>query len=171
MKLATPVIALTLLLGACSGDTDHNKTDVAFAQQMVPHHEQAIEMARMVDDADAGADVRMLAADIARAQGPEIRAMRGWLDDWDADSPQGHGGMKDMDGMMSGSTMKQLDTATGPTFDRLWLESMIEHHEGAVTMAEREMRNGEYSQAIDLAHDITRTQVREIDHMKELLDD
>jgi uncharacterized protein (DUF305 family) len=173
MRFAAPVAAMALLLRACAGDTDHNDADVTFAQQMVPHHEEAIEMARLAERAkDVGPDVRDLAEAIAGAQRPEIITMRGWLAEWDEHDTHGehaaggHGG-----GMTTDGRMYQLRTSSGATFDRLWLESMIEHHEGAVTMAEREMRDGEYSDAIDLAHDITRIQAREIDEMKELLHD
>ncbi|TXL56553.1 DUF305 domain-containing protein [Aeromicrobium terrae] len=170
MRLLAPLLAAVLLLAGCGGDTDHNEADIDFAQQMVPHHEQALAMADLVDDAGASAEVRDLAAQVAKNQRPEIRTLKAWLDDWDPPDPPGHG-MAHMreDSMMSDFRMNQLAAATGTEFDRLWLKSMIQHHEGAVTMAEREMRDGENSEAIDLAHDITRTQVREIDLMKELL--
>jgi uncharacterized protein (DUF305 family) len=170
MRLLAPLLAAVLLLAGCGGDTDHNESDIDFAQQMVPHHEQALEMVGLVDDAGASDEVRDLAQQIAEAQRPEIRTLKTWLDEWDAPDPPGHGmvGMRE-DSMMSDFRMNQLAAASGPTFDRLWLKSMIQHHEGAVTMAEREMRDGENSEAIDLAHDITRTQVREIDLMKEML--
>ena len=170
MRLLAPLLAAVLFLAGCGGDTDHNEADIDFAQQMVPHHEQALAMADLVAGAGASVEIRDLANQIAKTQRPEIRTLKAWLTDWDAPDPPGHG-MAHMreDAMMSDFRMNQLAAATGTEFDRLWLKSMIQHHEGAVTMAEREMRDGENSEAIDLAHAITRTQVREIDLMKELL--
>jgi uncharacterized protein (DUF305 family) len=168
--------ASLLLLSACVPDTDHNAADVRFAQQMVPHHQQALRMAHIVAGSKAGAEVERLAAEIEKDQGPEIGTMNGWLDDWHAKAGSTHGSLEHAsgggdEGMISREQMDDLDDAWGQAFDRLWLTLMIEHHEGAVTLAEREMRDGEYSEAIDLAHEIATGQAAEIDHMKEMLDD
>ncbi len=169
-------IAVMLLLGACAG-SNHNDADIAFAQAMVPHHEQAIEMSRLVADADAGPEVQELAAQVEKAQGPEIKTLNRWLEDWGAAASSDHDGMSmehgsgGGEGMMSEEQMGDLDAASGTEFDRLWLTLMIEHHEGAITMAEREMRDGKYPKAIDLAEQIADGQAAEIDRMKELLDE
>lgn len=171
-------LTAVVLLSACGSSSDHNDADVAFAQKMVPHHEQAIEMSRLVAGADAGPDVRELAAQIAKAQGPEIKTMKSWLKKWDAAASEDHGDMNmehgsgsGDEGMMSKEQMADLDQATRAEFDRLWLTLMIEHHEGAITMAEREMRDGTNAEAIDLAKKIVDGQAAEIDRMKELLDE
>lgn len=171
--------ALALTLTGCAS-TDQNDADVTFAQQMVPHHEQAVEMADMALDPARGAssEVRDLATRIKKAQGPEIREMKDWLDDWDADeSMEGmdhgdhgdHGSMEGMEGMMSDSAMSALGRAKGTSFDRQWLQMMIEHHEGAVTMSRTEIADGKDADAKELARDITSTQKKEIAEMKELL--
>lgn len=125
--------------------------DVAFAQMMIPHHEQAVEMADMALDPASGASpqVQALATQIKAAQGPEIAQMQQWLTAWGAPSAMASastdasGDMPGMDmggvaqdGMMTEAQMSALAAATGPAFDQMWLEMMISHHEGAIAMAE-----------------------------------
>lgn len=168
-KLLAALVPIPFLLGACGSGNGHNADDVTFARQMVPHHEQAVEMSRLVAGSDAGPAVTKLATQIEKAQGPEISTMNGWLNEWGAASTQTEhaaGG-----GMMSHEQMTELEQVSGAEFDRLWLTLMVEHHEGAVTMAEGEMRDGKNSEAIDLARKIASGQTAEIDHMKEMLDD
>jgi uncharacterized protein (DUF305 family) len=163
-----------VLVAACgSSDTDHNDADVAFAQQMVPHHQQAVEMADLVKGSDASADVTALAAKVRAAQAPEIATMKNWLDDWDATSAHGGHDMGAMgakgDGMMSDADMTSLGTLSGRAFDRAWLTMMIAHHEGAVTMARTELADGKDADAKKLAQHIVESQQKEIATMKELL--
>jgi uncharacterized protein (DUF305 family) len=177
--LAGLLALAALLLAGCgspnSSDEGHDDADVAFAQQMIPHHEQAVEMARLALDAERGAsaDVQDLAQRIQQAQGPEITQMKGWLDGWGEDV-SGHGGheghdMGSMSGMMSEGQMAELEQATGDTFDRLWLQMMIAHHQGAITMAETEIADGQDSRAKALARAIIDAQTAEIREMKGLL--
>lgn len=176
-KLIALLATLPLILvGACgsSDDSGHDDADVAFVQQMVPHHEQAVEMADMTERAGASADVRALAEQIKAAQAPEIATMQGWLDDWDVSSDHaGHAGHDmgdDMgDGMMSDADMTQLAELSGTAFDREWLTMMIEHHEGAVAMARTELADGDDARAKELARQIVAAQQREIATMKGLL--
>jgi uncharacterized protein (DUF305 family) len=173
MKTIAAIAAL-LLLTACSASSEHNDADVAFAQQMVPHHEQALMMTRMVGKTDVSPNVERLAVQIEKAQGPEIRTMNGWLKDWGTEAGAMDGGMDHGDmgeGMMSRRQMADLRQADGPAFEHLWLTMMIEHHEGAITMAEKEIRDGKNAEAIDLARAIIAGQTKEIDRMKEMLDD
>src|SRR5699024_5679830 len=111
----------------------HNEADVEFAQMMIPHHEQAVEMADLADDR-AGNEVGELSEEIRDAQGPEIEQMQQMLQDWGADSGEDmdHSGM---DGILSEEQMEELAASEGQEFDTLFLELMIEHHEGAVDMA------------------------------------
>ena len=167
------VLAVT---SACAGGTkrgggEHNTADVTFAQQMIPHHEQAVVMAGLVDGAGASGEVTALAAQITAAQDPEITTMKTWLDDWDADvEPADHD--MDMDGhtgMMSGTDLDSLAGLSGAEFDRSWLTMMTAHHEGAVEMAETELREGRSDDARALAKDIIAAQQKEIATMKGLL--
>lgn len=160
--------------GASASAEKHNDADVLFAQSMIPHHEQAIEMADIALDptVDASAEVVALAEQIKGAQDPEIQQMTEWLESWDEpvamDSSGGHD-MSSMKGMMSASEMDALGEKTGTDFDRAWMEMMIEHHEGAISMAETVKKDGENSQVKKLADAIISGQQAEIDEMKKLL--
>lgn len=150
-----------------------NDADVTFAQMMIPHHEQAIEMSDSLLEKD-GVDeqVRELAQQIKDAQQPEIDQMKDWLDQWGADESMGEMGhdMGDMgDGMMSEEDMGRLDDATGAEASSLFLEQMIMHHEGAIEMAEVEVENGENPDAVALAERIIEDQTNEIAEMQDLL--
>ncbi len=181
--LTTVVLATSLLTVAACGNEDdagaeHNDADVAFAQQMIPHHEQAVEMAELAETRAESQEVRDLAADIEAAQGPEIETMTGWLEEWgeevDGDGMSGmdHGEMSsdDMPGMMSEEDMAALEAATGAEFDQMFLTMMIEHHEGAIEMAKTEQAEGEFPDAVALAEDIESAQADEIEAMEALLD-
>ena len=196
--LVGALVAGTLLLAGCaddSSDTAHNgpmmgnsdtsdstsdgaegtfnDTDVAFARDMIPHHQQAIQMARLAERQAQDARVLDLADRIEAAQQPEIEMLSGWLEDWDAETGHMDDGMGGMDGGMSGMMSEQdmhsLMNATGAEFDRLFLEQMIAHHEGAVEMAETEIADGQNADAIALAESIRDSQTAEIAEMEQLL--
>lgn len=148
-----------------------NEADIAFAQQMIPHHEQAIEMAKLVPSRAADKKVVDLAKQIEHAQDPEIQRLTGWLNDWDAGDgmehgEMGHGGMA---GMMSEADMAKLEKAKGAEFDKMWMQMMIKHHEGAVEMAKAELKDGSHGGAKAMAQEIIDGQQAAIDTMKGLL--
>ncbi|MEU3842229.1 DUF305 domain-containing protein [Streptomyces sp. NPDC028635] len=163
----------------------HNAQDVAFAQGMIPHHRQALEMARLAADRGSSARVKDLAARIEKAQDPEIRTMSGWLTAWGEDVPQdggsdmpgmdhhsahsGASGMAGMPGMMGEQDMAELRKASGEDFDRLFLTMMVEHHKGALEMAKAEQAKGAYGPAKETAGDIVTGQSAEIAEMNGLL--
>ena len=157
---------------------DHNDADVMFAQHMIPHHQQAVEMSDIVL-ADKGVDPRVtdLATRIKAAQGPEITQMQDWLRQWGnpamppmtTDGGHMDGMSGDAMGMMSDEQMTALKNAGGVEASRLFLTGMIGHHEGAITMAQNEIKDGSYAPAIELAHSIATTQQQEIDAMKGIL--
>lgn len=156
--------------------TAHNAADTEFAQMMIVHHEGAIEMAELAVERAASAEVRALGERIAAAQGPEIETMSGWLEAWDEDQPaeadmggMGHEGMQ-MEGMDQETVMAELSGLTGSGFDRRFLELMIDHHRGAIVMAEEERGDGENTEAIRLAGAIIDDQTAEITEMTNLLD-
>jgi len=202
-KTRTTSIALGLVLvtavglGACSSDhsgmsgmsssttiaipanANYNATDIGFAQGMIPHYAQAIEMADLALTNTKNSDVLALANKIKAAQSPEIVKLSGWLRDWGQTVPStasgsmdhdmsGMGGMM-MDGMMSQADMDRLETSTGTEFDRLWIELMIQHHEGAVKMSKTEVAGGKNPDAIALAQAIISSQQAEITTMESLL--
>jgi uncharacterized protein (DUF305 family) len=192
------LVALLLagpLLAACGSDgddastgssskADFNDADVTFAQDMIPHHEEAVEMAELAETRAQSPEVKDLAKRIKDAQGPEIETMKGWLEEW-AGSEADDGGMGGMDhgsddgtsddetsegGMMSEEDMSALEEAEGAEFDEMFLTMMVEHHEGAVEMANTEISEGENEDAIALARDIVEAQEAEIKEMNGLLE-
>jgi uncharacterized protein (DUF305 family) len=172
--------------------TEANRADHRFARMMIPHHEQAIEMSDIIL-AKEGLDpeVATLAEEIKAAQGPEIEQMQSWLEEWgvggDGMGPSGDGSMGPgsmgsgstgpgrmgeggmMGGMLSQEELREMEQANTEEATRLFLEGMIGHHEGAIDMAEDEVRDGQYPDAVALAGTIIETQRREIETMGELL--
>ncbi|GAB3686364.1 DUF305 domain-containing protein [Saccharopolyspora tripterygii] len=151
----------------------HNDVDVMFAQGMVPHHQQAIEMSRMAVQQAQSQQVKDLAARIEAAQGPEIDELNGWLRDWNVQQSEhgghgGHGG-HGTGGMMSSDEMAGLDRAKGTEFDQKFLMLMIKHHEGAVTMARTEVEKGRFPDTQQMAREIMISQQSEIDSMRTML--
>ncbi|WEO98812.1 DUF305 domain-containing protein [Streptomyces sp. FXJ1.172] len=163
---------------SASAGTKHNAQDVAFAQDMIPHHQQALEMTRLAPDRASSAQVKDLASRIEKAQDPEIRTMTGWLRAWGEKVPMagmdhsGHSGMPGMSGtsgMVSDSDMAALKQAHGKDFDTKFLSLMVEHHQGAVEMADTERVKGAYGPARLLAATVVAGQTAEITEMKKLL--
>ena len=171
--IAGLLLASVALLGACSGN-DHNAGDVTFAQQMIPHHSQALDMAKLVPSRSTNTKVLDLASRIEKAQDPEIRQMRSWLTAWGAGMPgmtqEPMPGMSgSMPGMMSDADLKQLQAAKGAEFDKMWLDMMIKHHQGAIDMAKTELTKGGNADAKALAQKIIDAQQTEITEMQGLL--
>ena len=153
---------------SASSAADVNNADLQFTMMMIPHHEQAVEMADMIlDKDDIDERVITLAEQIKAAQGPEIELMESWLDDWG--TPMGDMGGMDHGGMMSDTDMQALEDATGVEAARLFLEQMIVHHEGAIEMAQSEVDNGQNADVIALAEDIIASQTTEITTMEDIL--
>jgi uncharacterized protein (DUF305 family) len=182
-QTATATTATASATTSPSGEA-HNQADVMFAQHMIPHHQQAIEMSDMVLGKQ-GIDPRVteLANQIKAAQGPEIEQMQGWLKQWGSpqmpmpsagmpghgDMPMPSGSMPGMSGMMSEEDMTALQNAQGVEASKLFLTQMITHHEGAITMAQTEIKDGQYPAAVELAKAIVTAQQKEIDTMKGIL--
>lgn len=206
--LVVAAVAATLTVGACSSNTAdqdpamsssqtsaaaapsttggqtepaHNDADVTFAQGMIPHHQQAVEMSDMLLGKQ-GIDpaVMTLANEIKAAQGPEIEEMRGWLSDWNVPTPSSE--MPDMSempghdmssmgggGMMSEQDMAALQNAQGAAASKLFLTQMIEHHKGAIAMARTEVDSGQFPAATEMARTIIASQQQEIDNMESML--
>ncbi|GAB2930369.1 DUF305 domain-containing protein [Streptomyces mayteni] len=206
---ATGLLAATVLV-ACGGDSDSdhsggqgqggsqspsseadpadpaeaewNDADVAFAQGMIPHHRQAVEMAGLAATRAESPEVGALAERIEAAQAPEIATLTEWLTAWGEDVPaedeseegdhseHDMSGMEEMPGMMAAEDLATLEGSEGPEFDAAFLRMMIEHHEGAVAMAETETADGAYPPALDLAAEIIAAQSEEIGQMNDLID-
>ncbi|NUK04473.1 DUF305 domain-containing protein [Streptomyces lunaelactis] len=196
---AGAVTAATLLLAACGSDTSgagheghnsaatqestkspaagaFNDADVTFAQSMIVHHQQALEMSKLADGRASDQEIKTLAGQIEKAQDPEIKTMQSWLKAWGKPESSGmdHGGMNhgsgSMPGMMSEKDMADLTAAKGTGFDRKFAELMIAHHNGAIDMAKDEQKNGRDAAAKKLADDVIKNQSTEVKQMQGILD-
>ena len=156
---------------------EHNDADVMFAQMMVPHHEQAVEMSEtLLAKEEVPAEVADFAQQVIDAQGPEIERMNAMLEAWGQEPMMESGGMEGMDhgsgagmsGMMSEEDMQALEDAQGTEASRLYLEQMTAHHEGAVEMARDQVEQGQNPQAVALAQDVIEAQEAEITEMEGL---
>lgn len=167
----SPASTATTSPSVASTASDHNAADTMFAQMMIPHHAQAVEMSdSILDKEDLPSAVTALAVQIKGAQAPEIEKMTAWLKGWSepvmgSSAHSGHG----MDGMVSDTELQKLKGAQGAEAAKLYLTQMIAHHEGAVTMAKTEISQGKSPEAVQLAKDIAAAQEKEIQDMKALL--
>lgn len=189
LALAAALPVAALLLSACGSSTTagsssssdmsmpahsssdammHNAADVSFASEMIPHHQQAVDMAKLAATRSSNSQVKDLAARIEAAQGPEITTMSGWLKGWGQPMPENMAGM-DMPGLMSTADMDALAKATRGAFDKAFLTMMIAHHTGALTMAKTELAKGSDAEAKALAQAVVDGQTKEITEMKALL--
>ena len=196
--------------GSVSVNPTFNNVDAMFVRMMIPHHEQAVEMAALAEAKATDPDVKQLAAKISTGQKAEIATMKGWLVAWGQPttmpscpgmqcnpsnmmpkgmSPNGMmpsgmmpsgmmpsgmpsgmmpSGMPTMPGMMSSADMAKLKAATGTEFDKLFLQMMIVHHQGAIMMAQAELAHGANPDAKALAGRIVKTQQAEIVAMQQM---
>lgn len=152
----------------------HNAADVAFARNMLPHHQQGVELAALVPARSTNPDLRVIAAHIAADQQAEILTLNLLLAQWheqshpDGGGHAGHEGMPTM-GMVDQNTIDELRSLDGLAFDTLWAQSMISHHQGAVQMAQEEINHGHSADAIHVAALIVEAQQREIAIMTHLI--
>lgn len=184
----TAALATAVVVSSCSKSEDHsqraastttsstvaahNADDIMFAQMMIPHHEQAVELAGLASEHSTNQAVLTLASTISAEQQPEINAMKALLLQWDVDpnSMGDHGGHgAGMQGMVDDATMAKLKSLNGPEFDTLWLQAMIGHHQGAIEMAKAEIANGQSVDMKAMANNMVTAQQAEIDQMKQML--
>ena len=149
------------------------ESDVRFVQGMIAHHAQAIEMTDLVAARSRHDDVKLLARRIALSQADEIDMMRDWLSTRGEGVPGAHGHHDPtMPGMLTADELKQLGTATGAEFDRLFLELMIKHHAGALMMVDNLFAEPDAAQDSELftfASDVDADQRAEIARLAMLL--
>ena len=185
------VVTISIIAAACgSSDTAEpstteppvaagstfNDADVGFAQGMIPHHSQAVEMATMALDQSSNPAIIDLAARIQGAQDPEVEQMRGWLNTWGQQEMSGEeitGEMEGMahgslEGMMDDTEMTALAATTGPEFDSLFVDMMIRHHQGAIVMANSLLTDGTDPEVRALAQGVIAAQEGEIAEMQGL---
>ena len=141
-------------------------TDIMFAQMMIPHHQQAVDMSTLAETHTTNPEILALAKQIKDAQAPEIKQMSAWIESAGASLEMGHD--MGMNGMLSDEQMTALGNAQGAAFDKLYLEGMIGHHEGALQMAKM-IENSSNAEAKTLAANVITSQSAEIDKMKQML--
>jgi len=187
VRSSIATLTLGVLLGACSlnissggdhggMDGEHMSADAMFAQMMIPHHEQAVVMADLAVTRAKDPIIVALATEIKAAQGPEIELMSSWLEEWGVPQMPGgdmmgeHGG-HGMAGMLTAEQLDEFAATSGDEFDRLFARYMIEHHEGAIDMAEGVLGSGSDPRVAALAREIIVTQQKEILQMRAFLNE
>jgi uncharacterized protein (DUF305 family) len=183
LRVGAAALAVLVAVTACSSPANqagssvsasaaaaqpHNQADVTFAQDMIPHHQQAIQMSDIILGKQ-GIDPRVtqLTTQIKAAQGPEIQQMQGWLNQWGQPTVSMAPGML-MRGMLSDQNITALQNAQGADASRQFLTGMIQHHQGAIAMAQVEVKSGQYLPAIALANSIISGQQQEINTMQDI---
>ena len=150
--------------------------DVKFMQGMIHHHAQAIDMVKLLETRTGSEDMKRFALRIQLSQDDEIKMMRRWLEVRGQDVPGEHAhhlpGAPLMPGMLTADEMARLSAAEGPAFDRLFLEGMIKHHAGAITMVQELFNTpgaGQDSEIYAFASDVDADQRMEIERMGAML--
>ncbi|MEV6429300.1 DUF305 domain-containing protein [Nocardia sp. NPDC051463] len=157
--------------GPPAARTDFDAADVSFLQMMYPHHAQAVDMAKLVPGRSENQQLLTLAAQVEKAQAPEMQQISTLLQSFGQRPPtgtDGHAG-HDMAGMMTPEQMSSLRAASGVEFDRQWMTMMIDHHAGAIAMANTELTTGANPEAKALAGAIVTAQQAEIGTMRAML--
>ena len=165
-KLLLAIMSALVLTGCATSSqsgSGYSADDIAFAEMMIPHHEQAIEMSEIALLNTTNPEVLQLAQEIKDAQSPEIELMKSWA----GVKVSTHAGHM-MDGMLSEGELNDLREAKGSDFDALFLKGMIKHHEGAIKMAQAVATSANKDVA-DLSASIIKAQQLEIAAIKELL--
>ena len=147
-------------------NSEFSAADVMFAQMMIPHHQQAVDLGEIAQHGEASPEVLGLAEEISHDQTHEIEHMQAWLTAAGASEHMDH--EMAMDGMLTEAELETLKAAKGAEFDRLFLEGMIAHHEGAISMAQGVV-NSKNKEVAELAASIIESQTKQIEYMKELL--
>lgn len=180
--LVIPAVLLGLSLSGCglisvtdANHMDHgmmgeesgfSSADIMFAQMMIPHHQQAVDMGTLAETRAKDPKVKALAAQIKSEQAPEILQMKSWLEASGSSMNMGHD--MGMNGMLTDSELLELNNSTGSVFDQLFIKGMIGHHEGAIAMAQTVL-NSKNKEVKALAQAIVSSQTKQITYLKELL--
>jgi len=154
-----------------AGASVGSATDIAFLENMVVHHQQALELTALVPGRSANPALDRLANQITAQQQTELQGCQAQLLQWEAPGTPSAEHAADIPGMVDQATVDKLRNSRGPAFDKLWLESMIAHHRGAITMAHNEIEHGQSPEAISIAQSLAPRQQTEIDQMTAMLGD
>ncbi|MFJ5046145.1 DUF305 domain-containing protein [Streptomyces sp. NPDC088719] len=153
-----------------AGQDTANSADFRYAQMMIEHHGQALVMTGLVPGRSSADTVERLADRISAGQKPEIGAMKGWLERNGGDRRKERHDHTTMPGMATDAQLDALRDAEGKAFDRLFLELMITHHQGAITMATEALTEGNDVFVEEMASDVVAQQTVEINRMRGLMD-
>lgn len=167
---AAPTASAPAPTASGSAGVTHSAADVSFVTGMLPHHRQAVEMAELATTKAANPLVKAMAARVVAVQNSEVATLTDWLREWGVpvpSEPADHGGHGD--GVMSAQEMADLKTASGPAFDRMFLEMMIRHHDGAITLAGVEQQQGQHPGVKQFATKVIADQSAEMAQLKDLL--
>lgn len=194
------VLAALCLLVACGGNDDSssqgsaeasdapvitgepagfNSADVTFATTMVPHHQQAIDLSTMAAQNSTNPQLIALANQIVATLQPEVNILNVFLVQWNENpdirsgpeaGPDGGELEPSVEGMIDDATVARLGSLRGPEFDRVWLQSMLAQHQGAVAMAQAEIADGKNVDAVAIAKTILAGQQADIAQMKKMLE-
>lgn len=168
LAAAVTAVALTSVVAGCGGhdmSASGNATDAMFVDGMIPHHESAIEMAKIAQTRAEHPEIRTLAKNIISSQSAEIAEMKKLKDELPDGDHMGHDnmGMSDHEMGMDGD-VSELKTAK--PFDKAFIDMMVPHHEGAVRMATMLLKNGELPELQTMARAIKKAQEAEIEQMR-----
>lgn len=170
--------AFTLALLALTGCTESrapenasfNEADLKFVEQMIPHHQQAVQLADLAETRAEDEEVRSIAMDISFIQAIEVEELQGWLLDWGishgTDDHDDHG---DMAGMLTDEELQSLDAASGTDFDLLFSQLMVKHHEGAIDAARSVLNDGKSADVKGFAESVIETQTAELEELQSII--
>jgi uncharacterized protein (DUF305 family) len=161
---------------ASAGQGGANDADRHFVEKLQPHHDQAVEMSKMVLAKKSAVDpeVREIARQIAKVSETELAKVNAWVVDWGSPAAEGHGAEEDPNhhggagGLMTEGQMLLLDQLEGLDAQQVYLDGMVKHHHGAVALTETQIREGTHPDAVALAREILARQQSEIIRLQEL---
>lgn len=148
---------------------DITGADIMFLQMMIPHHQQAVDISNLALTKSKDAELLALATAIRDGQADEIVQMKSWLRAAGADIEMGHSMHGDMGGMLDDADLDALKNSTGSTFDRLWIEGMIGHHDGALHMTNM-IKDADNAMIKKFGEDIVTMQTAQIKQMELMLE-
>lgn len=146
----------------------YNQADATFIRMMIPHHRQALEMAALAPDRAKHPQVRAVASRITAAQKSEVAFFQSWLRQRglnEQEAGHDHAGMK---GMQPPEALTALAGLSGDAFDKMFVDMMVAHHEGAISMATDVLRTGRDQEVERLATEIGVEQSAEITRLREI---
>jgi uncharacterized protein (DUF305 family) len=151
---------------SATNSTKYTGADVMFLQMMIPHHQQAIDISNIALKTSKDSELLALARTIIKAQTREIVQMKSWLDNAGTSAETGHS--MGMGGMLDDAELSALTAASGKSFDKLWLEGMIEHHDGAIHMTQM-IEDAQNKEIKEFGMAIVEDQSLQIEQMKAML--